>query len=118
MESVNLAEKFALFKEHWKPKIVGEVNAAYVILVKLLGDFVWHRHEAEDELFLVVKGRMVLRLRDQELPLSAGEMAIVPRGVEHLPVAEEEAHVLLMEPKSTVNTGSMTGDRTAEAEWI
>lgn len=118
MESVNLAKKFARFKEHWKPKIVGKVNDAYVKLVKVKGSFVWHEHEGEDELFLLVKGRMRLQFRTGEITLKAGELAIVPRGVEHRPVAEEEAHVLLIEPKSTVNTGDVRDDRTTEAEWI
>ncbi|MFQ6012830.1 MAG: cupin domain-containing protein [Thermoplasmata archaeon] len=118
MESVNLAEKFASFRAYWRPKIVGEVNDVHVKLVKVKGEFVWHHHKAEDELFLVVRGRMRLQLRDGEVSLEAGEMAVVPRGVEHRPVAEEEAHVLLIEPKSTRNTGNVRGDRTTEAEWI
>lgn len=118
MERVNLAEKFASFSEHWKPKIVGEVNDTFVKLVKVKGAFVWHRHELEDELFLVIKGRMLLQLRNGDVPLDAGEMAVVPRGVEHRPVAKEETHVLLVEPKTTANTGNVVDDRTAEAEWI
>lgn len=118
MESVNLAEKFMRLREHWNPKIVGEVNDAFVKLVKVKGSFVWHTHEREDELFLVVKGKMRLQLRTGEIPLNEGEMAIVPRGVEHRPVAEKEAHVLLIEPKSTQNTGNVRDDRTTEAEWI
>ena len=118
MESVNLAAKFASFEEHWQPKIVGEVNDAYVKLVKVKGEFVWHQHEEEDELFLLVKGKMRLQLRTGEIALKAGEMAIVPRGVEHRPVADEEAHVLLIEPKSTLNTGNVRDARTTEAEWI
>ncbi|MEE9163801.1 MAG: cupin domain-containing protein [Thermoplasmata archaeon] len=118
MDSVNLAEKFASFDELWKPKIVGEVNDAYVKLVKVKGTFVWHQHEQEDELFFVVNGRMRLQLRTGDISLQAGEMAVVPRGVEHRPVAEEEAHVLLIEPKSTRNTGDVQDNRTTEAEWI
>ncbi len=118
METVNLAEKFSLFQERWRPKIVGELNDAYIKLVKLKGEFVWHHHEEEDELFLVVKGRLRIQLRDGDLLLEEGEFAIIPRGVEHCPLAEEEAHVLLLEKKSTVNTGSVGGERTAEADWL
>jgi mannose-6-phosphate isomerase-like protein (cupin superfamily) len=114
MEKVNLSEKFGLFAERWSPKIVGEINDEYDKLVKLEGEFVWHRHEAEDELFLVVKGRMRMRLRDGDVDLNEGEFFIVPRGVEHMPVAEEEAHVLLFEPKSTLNTGDVRNERTVE----
>jgi len=91
---------------------VGELNDAYVKLVKVKGEFVWHRHEAEDELFLVVQGRLLIRLRDRDLHLNTGELAIIPRGVDHQPVAAEEAHLLLLEPKSTLNTGNVTSDRT------
>lgn len=112
VRKVDLAEKFDLFHEYWNPKIVGEVNDAYVKLVKLKGEFVWHHHEDEDELFLVVKGRLVIRLRDRDLRLEQGEFVVIPRGVEHLPVAEEEVHVLLLEPKSTLNTGNVQTDRT------
>src|SRR5207302_4149807 len=94
------------------PKIVGELNDAYVKLVKVKGEFVWHHHEAEDELFLVVKGRLRIRLRDRDLHLNTGELAIISRGVEHQPVAEDEAHILLLEPKSTLNTGNVTNERT------
>lgn len=118
METVNLAEKFSLFQERWRPKIVGELNDAYIKLVKLKGEFVWHHHEEEDELFLVVKGRLCIQLRDGDLLLEEGEFAIIPRGVEHCPLAEEEAHVLLLEKKSTVNTGSAGGERTVEADWL
>ena len=110
--SVNLAEMFARFQDHWSPKIVGEVNDSLVKLVKLKGEFVWHHHETEDELFLVVKGRLRLRLRDKDLVLGPGEFAIIPHGVEHLPVADEETHVLLFEPNSTLNTGNVRNDRT------
>jgi len=118
MEKVNLAQKFSLFREHWSPKIVGELNDWYVKLVKLKGEFVWHHHEEEDELFLVVKGSLVIRLRDRDIRMEEGEFVIVPRGVEHLPIAEEEAHVLLFEPKSTVNTGNVRNERTVSAQWI
>ncbi|HEY8490463.1 MAG TPA: cupin domain-containing protein [Dehalococcoidia bacterium] len=112
VQRVNLADAFARFADYWSPKIAGEVNDAYVKLVKLKGEFVWHQHEAEDELFLVVRGSMTIRLRDGEVRLHAGEFAVVPRGVEHQPVAEEEAHVLLLEPKTTLNTGDVRNERT------
>ena len=115
MEKVNLAEKFGLFEEYWSPKIVGELNGQHVKLAKLKGEFIWHHHEAEDELFLVVKGQLVLELREQDVVLEEGEFFIVPRGVEHKPVAEEEVHVLLFEPKSTLNTGNVRNERTVEA---
>jgi len=119
MDVVNLAEKFTLFQDHWSPKIAGEVNDAYVKLVKLKGEFVWHKHETEDELFLVVKGHLTIRLRERDLQLAEGEFAIIPRGVEHLPVAAEEAHVLLLEPKTTLNTGDQQNTRTvADLERI
>jgi mannose-6-phosphate isomerase-like protein (cupin superfamily) len=111
---VNLAEKFAEFREHWSPKIAGEVNDSYVKLVKFQGDFVWHKHDDEDEMFLVVKGRFTMRLRDRDLVLEENEFVIVPKGVEHCPVAEEEAQVLLFEPKTTLNTGDVRNERTIE----
>ncbi|MGB9181837.1 MAG: cupin domain-containing protein [Pyrinomonadaceae bacterium] len=112
MEKVNIEEKFKLFQEQWSPKIIGEVNDTYVKAVKFKGDFVWHHHDNEDEMFLVVKGRMTMKLRDGDVILEEGEFFIVPRGVEHCPVAEEEAHVLLLEPKSTLNTGNVRNERT------
>lgn len=119
MDKVNLDQKFALFHEHWSPKIVGELNDSHIKLAKLKGEFIWHRHENEDELFLVVKGRLLIKLRDRDIELEAGEFAIIPRGVEHLPIAEEEVHVLLLEPKSTLNTGDVQNERTvADLERI
>ncbi len=118
MEVINLADKFSRFSEYWSPKIVGALNDSYVKLARLKGEFVWHQHENEDELFLVVKGRLVIRLRDGELVLNEGEFAIIPRGVEHCPVAEEEVHVLLLEPKSTLNTGNVRNERAVDAGWI
>ncbi len=97
---------------HWSPKIVGEVNDAYVKLVKFRGEFVWHHHDHEDEMFLVLKGRLRMRLRDRDLWVGPGEFVIVPRGVEHMPVAEAEVHVLLFEPRSTLNTGNVVNERT------
>lgn len=119
MQKVNFAEKFNRFQEYWRPKIVGELNGQYVKLVKLKGEFVWHRHESEDELFLVVKGRLCIKLRNRDVWLEEGEFLIVPRGVEHKPFAEEVVQVLLFEPKSTLNTGDQSNERTvAELEWI
>lgn len=109
---VNLAQKFNLFGEYWTPKIAGELNDAYLKLAKLKGEFVWHQHDAEDELFLVVKGRLLIKLRDRNLWLSEGEFVVIPRGVEHCPVAEEEVHVILLEPKSTRHTGDVVSERT------
>ena len=119
MEKVNLAQKFSRFQDHWSPKVVGDINDSYVKLVKLKGEFVWHQHETEDELFLVVKGRLLIKLRDQDILLEEGEFVIIPRGVEHLPIAEEEVHVLLLEPKTTLNTGNVENERTvADLEHI
>ena len=114
LEKVNLSDKFSLFEEHWSPKIAGEVNDSYVKLVKLQGDFVWHKHDEEDEMFLVVRGNIVIKLRDGDVHLGEGEFVIIPRGVEHMPVAEEEAHVLLFEPKTVLNTGDVRNERTRE----
>jgi len=114
MQSVNLAQQFALFHDYWSPKIAGELNDSYVKLVKLKGEFVWHHHDSEDELFLVVKGRLLLRLRDRDVWVNEGEFAIVPKGVEHLPVARDEVQVVLIEPKSTLNTGNVRNERTIE----
>jgi mannose-6-phosphate isomerase-like protein (cupin superfamily) len=114
LEKVNLSDKFRLFEEHWSPKIAGEVNDSYVKLVKFQGDFVWHKHDEEDEMFLVVRGSIVIRLRDGDVRLGEGEFVVIPRGVEHMPVAEEEAHVLLFEPKTVLNTGDVRNERTRE----
>lgn len=112
MEKVNLRQKLSLFKEYWKPKIVGELNGQMVKLVKFQGEFVWHHHDHEDELFLVVKGRFRMELRDRHIWLEEGEFLIVPRGVEHRPVAEEDVEVLLFEPATTLNTGNLQNERT------
>ena len=114
MEKVNLNQKLQLFQEHWKPKIVGELNGQMVKLVKFQGPFVWHHHEQEDEMFLVIKGRFRMEFRDCQVWLEEGEFLIVPRGVEHRPVADEEAHVLLFEPASVLNTGNVTNERTVQ----
>src|SRR3989441_11143237 len=112
MQSVNLAEKFRLFDDYYSPKIAGELNESYLKLAKLKGEFVWHHHEAEDELFLVVKGKLLIKLRDRDIWLEEGDFVIIPKGVEHLPIAEEEVHVLLLEPKTTLNTGNTRNERT------
>jgi mannose-6-phosphate isomerase-like protein (cupin superfamily) len=119
MDKVNLVQKFSMFQEYWSPKIAGELNDSYVKLVKFKGEFVWHHHETEDELFLVVKGRLLIKLRDRDIFLEEGEFVIIPRGVEHLPIAEEEVHALLLEPKSTLNTGNVRNEKTvADLERI
>jgi mannose-6-phosphate isomerase-like protein (cupin superfamily) len=112
VEKVNLKGKFSQFSEHWDPQIVAELNGQYVKLVKLQGEFVWHHHEEEDELFLVVKGSLVIQFRDREVALREGEFLVVPAGVEHKPVAESEAWVMLFEPASTLNTGNVHNERT------
>ncbi len=113
---VNLAEKFSLFREPYQPKIIGEVNDSYVKAVKFLGDFVWHHHDHEDELFLVVRGTLHMRVREngteQEFTMQPGEFIVIPRGVEHLPSADEETQIILLEPKSTLNTGNVVNERT------
>ena len=116
--TVDLRAKLDLIQEYWKPKIVAELNDSYVKLVKFRGEFVWHHHDREDELFQVLKGRLRIDLPDGPLHLREGELAVIPRGMEHRPVAGEEVHVLLLEPKTTVNTGQVRNDRTVEAEWI
>lgn len=115
---VNLKEKFASFTDFWSPRIAGEVNDGHVKLAKLKGEFVWHHHENEDELFLVVSGVLRMKLRDEhgerELRISPGEFVIVPKGTEHLPIADNECHIVLLEPKSTLNTGNVRSERTRE----
>jgi mannose-6-phosphate isomerase-like protein (cupin superfamily) len=123
MDKVNLAQKFSQFSEHYSPKIVGEVNDAYVKVTKLQGDFMWHHHETEDELFLVIKGELRMKIREKgserEVRIGPGEFIIIPHGVEHFPSADEETHILLLEPKSTLNTGNLKNERTlAELERI
>ena len=114
MDKVSLAEKLATFSSHWDPKIVAELNGQHVKLVKFKGEFIWHHHEQEDEMFLVVSGTFVMEFRDRSVPIGEGEFIVVPRGVEHRPVAEGETHVLLFEPGTTVNTGDAGGDRTRD----
>lgn len=120
MDKVNLDEKFARIHEHWSPKIAAELNGQHVKLAKLKGAFEWHHHEDADELFLVVQGRLTIRLRTQDdVVLEPGEFFVVPRGIDHQPVAEPAAHVVLFEPVGTLNTGNQHTDRTrAEVEWI
>lgn len=119
MLCIDLRQKFSLFDDLWSPKIVGELNGQHVKLAKLRGEFVWHKHDEEDELFLVVKGSLTLAFRTGEVVLGPGQLAIVPRGVEHKPIAAEEVHVLLFEPSSTLNTGNVRDERTVEQlEWI
>ena len=113
IQKINLADKFASFTDRWSPKIIGEVNDAAVKVAKLEGAFEWHHHQREDELFLVVKGQLKIKLRDQDdIILDEGECVVIPHGVEHLPVADEEAHVLLFEPNTTLNTGNVENERT------
>lgn len=114
MEKVNLEEKFKLFSEHWTPKIVGELNGQQVKLAKLKGEFVWHKHENEDELFFVVKGNLKMAYRDRIVEVNENEFLIVPKGVEHKPIADNEVYVMLFEPASTLNTGNVKGDLTKE----
>jgi mannose-6-phosphate isomerase-like protein (cupin superfamily) len=123
MNKINLNEKLSLIKDQWNPRIVGELNGQYLKLVKFTGPFTWHHHETEDEMFLVVKGRFRMDFRDQtgerEVWLEEGEFLIVPHGVEHRPVADEEAHVLLFEPASTLNTGNVDNELTRQTlEWV
>ncbi|MBK8494667.1 MAG: cupin domain-containing protein [Chitinophagaceae bacterium] len=112
MEKVNLAQKFSLFNDHYNPRIVGELNGQHVKLVKLKGEFVWHKHDVEDELFLVIKGTLMMEYRDRTVEINEGEFIIVPHGVEHKPAAAEEVHLLLFEPATTLNTGDVENEMT------
>jgi mannose-6-phosphate isomerase-like protein (cupin superfamily) len=114
MKRVRVADAFGTFSEHWSPRIIGELNGQHVKVVKAQGEFVWHHHDDEDELFYVVKGRLTMRFRDREEVLEPGDMIIVPRGVEHQPYAEDEVWVMLFEPASTLNTGNLRNERTVE----
>jgi len=114
MKKVNLAQKFALFSEQWSPKLVGELNGQQCKIAKIQGEFVWHHHEAQDEFFLVIQGQMTIKLPDEDVHLGEGEFLIVPRGVEHKPVAAEEAHILMFEPEGTLNTGNVQDERTVQ----
>lgn len=121
MDKVNIAEKFTLFHEHFTPKIIGEANGQYVKIAKIQGEFVWHSHEHEDELFLIFKGVLTIQLRDREIKLGVGEMYIVPKGVEHRTLADEETYVMMIEPKSTAHSGNVESELTVpteKQEWI
>ncbi len=115
MDKVDLTRGFASFSDHWSPKVAAELNGQHVKLVKFKGEFVWHHHEHEDEMFLVHKGRFVMEFRDRRVPLGPGEFIVVPRGVEHRPVADEEVQVVLFEPAGTLNTGNVVNERTVAA---
>jgi quercetin dioxygenase-like cupin family protein len=114
MRKVNLTEKFGLFSEQWSPKIIGELNGQVIKIAKIKGEFVWHKHDDEDEFFLVNKGKMTIQLPDQTIELKQGEFVIVPRGIEHKPIAEEEAEILMFEPAGTLNTGDVRDQRTID----
>jgi mannose-6-phosphate isomerase-like protein (cupin superfamily) len=119
MNKINVAEKFSRINEMWSPKILGEVNDSYIKAVKFIGEFVWHHHDNEDEMFMVISGKLRMKFRDREEVVGPGEFIIVPRGVEHLPVSDQETQVLLFEPKSTLNTGNVRNERTlAELEKL
>ena len=119
MNKINLADKFGLFNEYWSPKIVGELNGSYIKLAKLKGEFDWHHHENEEEMFLVVKGKLIIKFRDKDVAINAGEFIVIPRGVEHLPVAPEGVHVMLIEPKETLDTGNIINEKTKQViDWI
>jgi mannose-6-phosphate isomerase-like protein (cupin superfamily) len=114
MDKINLAEKFSLFNDHFSPKVVGELNGQQVKLVKFKGEFVWHHHDHEDELFFVVKGNFDMHMRDKIVTIHEGEFIIMPRGVEHKPVANEEVEIMLFEPATTLNTGNVTNEKTVK----
>lgn len=119
MDSINLSKKFSLFSDHWNPRIIGELNDSYVKLAKVKGEFDWHHHDNEDELFLVVKGHLLMKFRDKDVEVHEGEIIIVPKGVDHKPVAPAETQILLLEPKTTLNTGNIENERTRKnLEWI
>jgi len=119
MTKINLKEKFSLFDEHWTPKIIGELNGQYVKLAKIKGEFIWHNHEQEDELFMVLKGSLVMELPDEKIRLDEGEILIVPKGIDHRPIATKEVHLLMFEPVSTAHTGNIRTDMTVDnQEWI
>jgi len=118
MDKVNIAEKFTHFSDQWSPRIIGTLNDYHIKIVKVEGEFVWHKHDETDELFFIVKGQLLMKFRDRDVLLNEGEMIIVPKGVEHMPVAQEECYMMLIEPKETVNTGDVENDRTVDAQWI
>jgi len=114
VDKININEKLDLFEEYWSPKIIGEVNESYVKVAKLKGEFLWHIHENEDEMFYVLRGLLIIRFRDKDIIINEGEFLIIPKGIEHMPVAEEEVHVMLIEAKTTLNTGDVRNERTVE----
>ncbi|MBF4692094.1 cupin domain-containing protein [Fusibacter ferrireducens] len=114
MEKINISEKLSLFNEYWSPTIIGEVNDSYIKLAKFKGEFIWHTHENEDEMFYVLKGVLTIKFREKEVQIKENECIVIPRGIEHMPVAEEEVHVMLVESKTTLNTGNVVNERTVE----
>lgn len=112
IKKINISEKLKLFQDYWNPRIIGELNGQHIKLVKLKGEFIWHKHDDEDEMFLVIKGKLKIEFRNKYIVLNEGEFIIVPKGVEHKPVAEDETQVLLFEPKTTLNTGNFKNKRT------
>jgi mannose-6-phosphate isomerase-like protein (cupin superfamily) len=112
MQKVNIKDKLNLFNEYWSPKIVGDLNDSHVKLAKLKGEFIWHKHDNEDELFFIIKGTLLIKFRDQDITLQEGEFLIIPKGIEHQPIAKEEVHIMLIEPKTTLNTGDVISDFT------
>ena len=119
MEKINIAQKLSLFNDHWNPRIVGELNNQHVKLAKFQGEFIWHKHDNEDEMFLVLEGKFTMEFRDKKVELSKGEFLIVPKGIEHRPVAESEVSIMLFEPATTLNTGDAKSDLTKDKlEWI
>ena len=118
IQKINLKGKFQLFSDYWHPRIIGQVNDTHIKLARLKGRFEWHHHDTEDEMFLVIQGNLAIELEDGVIALSEGETVVIPRGVEHCPVAAEEALVMLIEPASTVNTGNLKSEKTVDAQWI
>jgi mannose-6-phosphate isomerase-like protein (cupin superfamily) len=119
IEKINIAEKLDLFSDHWNPRIVGELNGQQVKLAKFQGEFIWHKHDHEDELFLVLNGEFDMHLRDKIIRIQKGDFIIIPKGTEHKPIAEKEVHVMLFEPATTLNTGDLENERTKnKLEWI
>lgn len=114
MDKINIYDKLNLFNEYWSPKILGEVNETYVKIAKLKGEFLWHVHENEDEMFYILKGQLIIRFRDKDVTLNEGEFIVIPKGIEHMPVAKDEVHVMLIEAKTTLNTGDVRNERTVE----
>jgi mannose-6-phosphate isomerase-like protein (cupin superfamily) len=118
IQVINISQKFELLSDYWQPRIAGEINDTCLKLVKLKGEFIWHQHEQEDELFWVIKGNLMIKLRERDLEIHEGEFVIIPHGVEHFPVAQEEVQAVLLEPRSTLNTGNVHNERTVTAGWI